>query len=136
MCLFVLIVRRPPRSTRTCTLFPYTALFRSPAHDAAWLHGIMAHARDYDDTHDAAVLQAGVSVVPAALAAADIAGRPVAGADLLAGLVAGLELICRLGMATGIGINESGFIYSGLFGHFAATAAAARVLRQIGRAHV
>src|SRR3546814_11394226 len=32
-------------------------------------------------------------------------------------------------MATGIGIIESGFIYSGLFGHFAATAAAARVLR-------
>src|SRR3546814_8567782 len=73
-----------------------------------WLNGIMAHARDYDDTHDAAVLHAGVSVVPAALAAADIAGRPVAGADLLAGLVAGLELICRLGMATGIGIIESG----------------------------
>src|SRR3546814_18867061 len=87
----------------------------------------MAHARDYDDTHDAAVLHAGVSVVPAALAAADIAGRPVAGADLLAGLVAGLELLRRLGMATGNGIIESGFIYSGLFGHFAATAAPARV---------
>jgi 2-methylcitrate dehydratase PrpD len=102
---------------------------RLPAHDAAWVNGIMAHARDYDDTHDAAVLHAGVSVVPAALAAADIAGRPVTGGDLLAGLVAGLELICRLGMATRIGIIESGFIYSGLFGHFAATAAAARVLR-------
>src|SRR3546814_5282845 len=24
--------RRPPRSTRTDTLFPYTTLFRSPAH--------------------------------------------------------------------------------------------------------
>src|SRR3546814_9355626 len=87
-------------------------LFRS-AHDATWLNGIMAHARDYDDTHDAAVLHAGVSVVPAALAAADIAGRPVAGADLLAGLVAVLELICRLCMATGIGMIESGFIFTG-----------------------
>src|SRR3546814_19097198 len=28
--LFVLIIRRPPRSTRTDTLFPYTTLFRSP----------------------------------------------------------------------------------------------------------
>src|SRR3546814_14526093 len=28
--LFFLMVRRPPRSTRTDTLFPYTALFRSP----------------------------------------------------------------------------------------------------------
>src|SRR3546814_19853561 len=25
-----LMIRRPPRSTRTCTLFPYTTLFRSP----------------------------------------------------------------------------------------------------------
>src|SRR3546814_19931831 len=32
-CLFVLcvlMIRRPPRSTRTDTLFPYTTLFRSP----------------------------------------------------------------------------------------------------------
>src|SRR3546814_11209795 len=28
---FFLIIRRPPRSTRTDTLFPYTTLFRSPA---------------------------------------------------------------------------------------------------------
>src|SRR3546814_5016117 len=29
-CIFFLIIRRPPRSTRTDTLFPYTTLFRSP----------------------------------------------------------------------------------------------------------
>src|SRR3546814_20022270 len=28
-CLFFLMKRRPPRSTRTDTLFPYTTLFRS-----------------------------------------------------------------------------------------------------------
>src|SRR3546814_20735376 len=28
-CLFCLMIRRPPRSTRTDTLFPYTTLFRS-----------------------------------------------------------------------------------------------------------
>src|SRR3546814_6145881 len=28
---FFLMIRRPPRSTRTDTLFPYTTLFRSPA---------------------------------------------------------------------------------------------------------
>src|SRR3546814_15631919 len=27
---FFLLIRRPPRSTRTDTLFPYTTLFRSP----------------------------------------------------------------------------------------------------------
>src|SRR3546814_11825847 len=29
LCLFFLMIRRPPRSTRTDTLFPYTTLFRS-----------------------------------------------------------------------------------------------------------
>src|SRR3546814_1295584 len=28
--MFFLMLRRPPRSTRTDTLFPYTTLFRSP----------------------------------------------------------------------------------------------------------
>src|SRR3546814_9849238 len=30
---FFLMIRRPPRSTRTDTLFPYTTLFRSPLGD-------------------------------------------------------------------------------------------------------
>src|SRR3546814_2864773 len=33
----VVMIRRPPRSTRTDTLFPYTTLFRSPVrHALAW----------------------------------------------------------------------------------------------------
>jgi 2-methylcitrate dehydratase PrpD len=98
-----------------------------PAHHAAWVNGTMAHARDYDDTHDTAVLHAGVSVVPAALAAAELRGG-VSGADFVAGVAAGLETICRLGVATRIGIVESGYMYTSLFGYFAATVAAGRVL--------
>src|SRR3546814_2159098 len=33
------MIRRPPRSTRTDTLFPYTTLFRSP-------NGVIAHSPD------------------------------------------------------------------------------------------
>ena len=43
-------------------------------------------------------------------------------------VAAGLETICRLGVATRIGIIESGWMYTPLFGHFAATVAAGRVL--------
>src|SRR3546814_4447261 len=32
MWLFVVMIRRPPRSTRTDTLLPYATLFRSPRH--------------------------------------------------------------------------------------------------------
>src|SRR3546814_12234190 len=38
LVVFFLMIRRPPRSTRTDTLFPYTTLFRSlwgPAHGGA-----------------------------------------------------------------------------------------------------
>src|SRR3546814_1626864 len=39
---FFLMIRRPPRSTRTDTLFPYTTLFRSPDNAAA--HGGLIRA--------------------------------------------------------------------------------------------
>src|SRR3546814_346689 len=42
LVFFFLMIRRPPRSTRTDTLFPYTTLFRSraPARSAAGLPGL------------------------------------------------------------------------------------------------
>lgn len=98
-----------------------------PAHHAALVNGTMAHARDYDDTHDAATLHGGVSVIPAALAAAGLRGG-VSGRDFSAAVAAGLETICRLGLSTTIGIVDSGWMYTALFGYFGATVAAGRVL--------
>src|SRR3546814_14332530 len=48
-CFFFLIIRRPPRSTRTDTLFPYTTLFRS-----ADLSRAGARGRRRDDGRQAA----------------------------------------------------------------------------------
>lgn len=96
-----------------------------PAHHAAWVNGGMAHARDYDDTHDAAILHAGVTAVPAAIAAGQLRGK-LSGAELIAAVAAGLEVTCRLGVAIKVDIVESGFIYTSLLGYFGATAAAGR----------
>src|SRR3546814_11579156 len=52
------MIRRPPRSTRTDTLFPYTTLFRSVLEDAAHVVG--------DGPHDEAVEQGDVAVSPGA----------------------------------------------------------------------
>src|SRR3546814_10849169 len=59
MCLFVvfffLMIRRPPRSTRTDTLFPYTTLFRS-LRPRGWRGTVLrgsrrrAFFRDRDET--------------------------------------------------------------------------------------
>src|SRR3546814_16836455 len=48
--VFFLMIRRPPRSTRTDTLFPYTTLFRSawtrsPARSATPLLPVLHHRR-------------------------------------------------------------------------------------------
>jgi 2-methylcitrate dehydratase PrpD len=99
---------------------------RYPAHQAAWANGGAAHAHDFDDTLDAAPMHAGVSAVPAAVAAGQLAG--CTGAELLAAVAAGLEVNCRLAAATGIDVVESGFIHTALLGHFGATAAAGRAL--------
>src|SRR3546814_15589612 len=58
------MIRRPPRSTRTDTLFPYTTLFRSGSepHRLAWSHGIVRcvrHARPGPDAVLPARHQAG-----------------------------------------------------------------------------
>src|SRR3546814_8711872 len=39
---FFLMIRRPPRSTRTDTLFPYTTLFRSRGGWRKWRHDLVA----------------------------------------------------------------------------------------------
>src|SRR3546814_16571370 len=48
---FFLMIRRPPRSTRTDTLFPYTTLFRSEAFETAVTRGQQAPTRLYDLVH-------------------------------------------------------------------------------------
>src|SRR3546814_11060114 len=42
---FFLMRRRPPRSTRTDTLFPYTTLFRSPILDTIGSHQVFPEQR-------------------------------------------------------------------------------------------
>src|SRR3546814_4990757 len=47
-CFFFLMIRRPPRSTRTDTLFPYTTLFRSPADPS---HRLASPSAPVSDDH-------------------------------------------------------------------------------------
>src|SRR3546814_3970321 len=58
-CFFFLMIRRPPRSTRTDTLFPYTTLFRSLRADQRYHHhqprvrGVANRVRRSPDDHRA-----------------------------------------------------------------------------------
>jgi len=98
-----------------------------PSPFAALANGTMAHAWDFDDTHDRAVLHAGVSVIPAALAAAE-RKKGVRGDDFLCAVVLGIELVCRMGMATRYGPNTTGWMLTPLYGYFGAALAAGKIL--------
>src|SRR3546814_2248343 len=54
MLFFFLMIRRPPRSTRTDTLFPYTTLFRSNGLSSG------AHRRRVEKPRDRRALQSSV----------------------------------------------------------------------------
>jgi 2-methylcitrate dehydratase PrpD len=100
---------------------------RVPAPTAALCNGYYGHVLEFDDTHDEAALHAGSAAIPAALAAAGLRGD-VSGREFCEAVLLGIELTCRLGVATNLNLVESGWIYTALFGHFGAALAAARLI--------
>src|SRR6185436_8578282 len=68
-----------------CTVIGDAAGYSAPG--AALLNGVLAHSLDFDDTHAAASLHPSAPIVPAAFAAAQMAGAD--GKSLLAAIVAG-----------------------------------------------
>jgi len=100
---------------------------RVPAPTAALCNGYYGHVLEFDDTHDEAVLHAGSAAIPAAFATAGLRGE-VSGKEFCESVLLGIELTCRLGVATKLNLVEGGWIYTALFGHFGATLAAARLI--------
>ena len=93
---------------------------------AAFLNGALAHSLDFDDTHAAGSLHPGAPVIPAAIAAGEMCGA--SGADVLAAIVAGYEITCRVALALPAGEHyDRGFHPTATCGAFGAAAAAARV---------
>jgi 2-methylcitrate dehydratase PrpD len=93
---------------------------------AALLNGLLGHSLDFDDTHAESSLHPSAPVVPAALAAGELAGAD--GETVLAAIVAGYEVCCRLGLALDPAAHYArGFHPTATAGTFGAAAAAGRV---------
>jgi 2-methylcitrate dehydratase PrpD len=105
------IIGRPERATRLT---------------AALVNGAAGHALDFDDTHGTMTGHPSVPVLPALLALAETEGA--GGQALLAALVAGVELECRIGALLGGWHYAAGFHSTGTFGTFGAAAACAHLL--------
>src|SRR3546814_19130016 len=61
VCFFFFMIRRPPRSTRTDTLLPYTTLFRSGCAVQNWLGASGNGRRDVRKSDCKGKLQSGSS---------------------------------------------------------------------------
>jgi 2-methylcitrate dehydratase PrpD len=96
-----------------------------PAPNAAFANAMLCHGLDFDDTHSDSVSHVSTVVVPAALAVAE--ARGASGRELLAAVVAGNEIVTRVGMAAPGAFHRRGFHPTAICGIFGATAAAARL---------
>ena len=96
-----------------------------PAPNAAFANAMLCHGLDFDDTHSDSVSHVSVVVCPASLAVAEAIGA--SGRDLLTAIVAGNEIVTRVGMAASGLFHKRGFHPTAICGIFGAAAAASRL---------
>ncbi len=99
--------------------------FRGPCANIALGLGVMIHAFDFDDYHNAKV-HPGAPIIPAILTVGESVGA--SGRDVLTAMVAGYETMIRISLATGPTASRSrGWHLTGTTGTFGAAAAAGRL---------
>jgi len=101
-----------------------------PAPNAAQANATMAHALDFDDVHEAAVMHPGIASIPVAMAVGEAAGN-LSGKEFIASTALGVDMMCRLALATTPGKSpiDLGWHLTSLFGFMGSAAVAARVMR-------
>jgi len=113
------------RSPEGATLLGTEARARSEL--AALYNGALAQALEMDDKHGSSLARPGSTVIPAALAVGEIAGRTVG--QLIDATVTGYEVMIRLGFVAGERFLERGYHTSSLLGPFGVVAAIGNLLR-------
>ena len=101
-----------------------------PAPNAAQANATMAHSLDFDDVHEAAVMHPGIAAIPVALAVAEAEGN-FSGKELITATSLGVDMMCRLALATTPGKNpiDLGWHLTSLFGFVGSAATAARIMQ-------
>jgi 2-methylcitrate dehydratase PrpD len=106
-------------------LRPMRALADNPEH-TAFVHGVAAHALDYDDVHMGSTTHPSVPIVGALLAAAH--GLPNAGPRMAAAYAVGLAVNLALGRVLGFPHYEKGWHATSTIGPLAGAAATAYLM--------
>ena len=96
-----------------------------PAANAAFANGMLCHGLDFDDTHSDSVSHVSAVVTPASLAAGEAVGA--SGRDVLTAIVAGNEVVIRVGMAASGRFHTRGFHPTAVCGIFGGTASVGKL---------
>lgn len=107
-----------------CTVLGRKEKFSAPK--AAWLNAAAGHVLDFDDTSYAGILHPTTVVLPAVLAAAQKVGSRFS--DILAALVAGVEVELSLGLSFGNTAYGKGVWTTSALGTIGAALGTARVM--------
>lgn len=107
----------------------FGARHKLPAPNAAHINATMAHALDFDDVHEYAVVHPGVAIIPVCLAVGEKRGG-LTGREFIAAAALGVDMMCRLAMAAvpGGSAIKTGWHLTSVFGYIGAAAAAGRIL--------
>lgn len=98
---------------------------RLPAANAAFANAMLCHGLDFDDTHSDSVSHVSSVVATAALAAAEQHGAT--GGDVLTAVLAGNEVVCRIGMAAPGEFHRRGFHPTAICGVFGGVASVSKL---------
>lgn len=90
---------------------------------AALINGTAAHGEDFDDTFEGGPVHSSAVVAPAVLAVCERFGRD--GRAALAGMVTGVETLCRMSMVIPKAIHKAGFHPTSILGTMGSTLGAA-----------
>jgi 2-methylcitrate dehydratase PrpD len=100
---------------------------RVPAFLAALANGMTARAVDFDDVFEPGTMHASASIVPAALAAAELRGG-LEGKQFLAAVTLGIDMICRMGRTHKIPSGLSGMNVTFQYACFGCAGVVGRIL--------
>ena len=99
---------------------------RGSPRDAAFVNAMTLYSVGLNDIHTGSVSHPGGCVIPTVLAAGEAGNVP--GREMLVSMIAGYEVMCRVGRSIMPSHRERGFHPTGTYGTFGATAAAARMM--------
>jgi 2-methylcitrate dehydratase PrpD len=96
---------------------------RLPAPSSAMMNSFLMHNQEFDPVHDLAVVHAFTTVLPVALAVAEVQGR-VTGRELLTAVALGVDVACSIGLSSR---SPMAHFRPGTLGAFGAVAAAGKI---------